>query len=759
MKIRTSNPSRNKPKISESPTVENHVKHSTTVTIAETSTNKTLMAAEELVESHHDVASCAVSNAAVFSTQNYKNGLIAPPLSSHDAAVAEQPQPGSGFISDSPGEEEDEELLGSDDDEQEDPKDYKKGGYHPVNINDVFNGRYYVIRKIGWGHFSTVWLCWDVTCKRFVAMKIVKSATHYTETALDEIKLLTCVRDSDPNDLRRERVVRLLDEFRTSGVNGDHVCMVFEVLGHNLLKLIIRSHYRGIPLNQVRVIIRQVLEGLAYLHTKCKIIHTDIKPENVLVCLTSEQIKNMAIDAIKAAKSGAKLPASAVCTAPKGYQEQINKTMSKNKKKKMRRKMKKNQQLLETQLSQIDDQFNLIDELTANCIKIDAESPKTTTVTTTAISNKQFNGDHVEAVNENCQVNGIVPHDDATNKTIHSPAVIEDEKTNITGSPNELHISSAVSHGLRHRSNSLSRNVLNESVLSSFDYCEKNNIDDNEDDRENDGDDEEFLTTASELESSIASPVEDNLKVFKTGISTSCQDTAFVQTSVVSANCQVLKNRHNSNGDCYSDVSSGGDKNNFIANRTYNSVDNTRLLENSTPDGDVDELINTNNVSNGSISDQQQNDQCAKNVNNVMGDFRRLNIEDLDSSGNLSDQKAPIINRPSDFSSTHLSSMQKKQLFFVGGCSDSDSDLPVVFMDSRRVLGQEYLVESGSKNRFGSVISDSIHSLPAHGSIKLMFISSDVPRIFFDIRYPGFLKDGISGYLVIHKYECNRQNS
>lgn len=29
--------------------------------------------------------------------------------------------------------------------------------------------------------------------KRFVAMKVVKSAQHYTETALDEIKLLKCV--------------------------------------------------------------------------------------------------------------------------------------------------------------------------------------------------------------------------------------------------------------------------------------------------------------------------------------------------------------------------------------------------------------------------------------------------------------------------------------------------------------------------------------------------------------------------------------
>ena len=43
------------------------------------------------------------------------------------------------------------------------------------------------------GHFSTVWLCWDLNGKRYVALKVVKSASHYTETALDEIKLLKCV--------------------------------------------------------------------------------------------------------------------------------------------------------------------------------------------------------------------------------------------------------------------------------------------------------------------------------------------------------------------------------------------------------------------------------------------------------------------------------------------------------------------------------------------------------------------------------------
>lgn len=66
------------------------------------------------------------------------------------------------------------------------------------------------------------------------------------------------VRESDVEDQKRDKTVQLLDDFKISGVNGTHVCMVFEVLGHNLLKLIIRSNYQGIPLKNVKVIIKQV---------------------------------------------------------------------------------------------------------------------------------------------------------------------------------------------------------------------------------------------------------------------------------------------------------------------------------------------------------------------------------------------------------------------------------------------------------------------------------------------------------------------
>lgn len=168
--------------------------------------------------------------------------------------------------------------------EEEDAEDYCKGGYHPVSVGETFkDGRYIVTRKLGWGHFSTVWLSRDTETGRHVALKVVRSAAHYTETAVDEIKLLNKIVQANPNHPGKKHVVSLLDSFEHKGPNGTHVCMVFEVLGENLLGLIKRWNHRGIPMALVKQITKQVLLGLDYLHRECGIIHTDLKPENVLI--------------------------------------------------------------------------------------------------------------------------------------------------------------------------------------------------------------------------------------------------------------------------------------------------------------------------------------------------------------------------------------------------------------------------------------------------------------------------------------------
>ncbi|EAY91861.1 hypothetical protein OsI_13507 [Oryza sativa Indica Group] len=220
--------------------------------------------------------------------------------------------------------------------EDEGTEDYRRGGYHAVRVGDSFKqGAYVVQSKLGWGHFSTVWLAWDTGHSRYVALKVQKSAQHYTEAAMDEIKILKQIADGDPDDSRC--VVKLLDHFKHSGPNGNHVCMVFEFLGDNLLTLIKYTDYHGIPLPMVKEICRHVLIGLDYLHRTLSIIHTDLKPENILLESTIDPSKDPR-------KSGVPLVAPSARTddpPPKAHAPSVNGGLTRNQKKKIRRKAKR----------------------------------------------------------------------------------------------------------------------------------------------------------------------------------------------------------------------------------------------------------------------------------------------------------------------------------------------------------------------------------------------------------------------------------
>jgi hypothetical protein len=74
--------------------------------------------------------------------------------------------------------------------EDEGMPDYKIGGYHPVHVGEILLDRYVIIQKLGWGHFSTVWLTKDLKYNSYVAMKVQKSAQHYLEAAYDEVEIL-----------------------------------------------------------------------------------------------------------------------------------------------------------------------------------------------------------------------------------------------------------------------------------------------------------------------------------------------------------------------------------------------------------------------------------------------------------------------------------------------------------------------------------------------------------------------------------------
>ncbi|XP_054694819.1 SRSF protein kinase 3-like [Grus americana] len=172
------------------------------------------------------------------------------------------------------------------------------GGHHPAREGEVFNTRYQALCKLGCGTFATVWLCQDMRRKKHVAVKVLKSRESFAEAAQDEVALLRCVSSMKKKDQAGENIVCLLDDFRMIGENGFHVCLVFEALGPSLRCLMGNYAAQGLPLPFVKKSLQQVLAGLHFLHKRCRIIHADIKPENVLLYGRDKSLQRLLPDTL-----------------------------------------------------------------------------------------------------------------------------------------------------------------------------------------------------------------------------------------------------------------------------------------------------------------------------------------------------------------------------------------------------------------------------------------------------------------------------
>ncbi|PNP51065.1 hypothetical protein THARTR1_08293 [Trichoderma harzianum] len=167
---------------------------------------------------------------------------------------------------------------------------YRPGGFHPVYIGDIFNDRYKILNKIGYGVYSTVWLVKDLQAIgngdvsiMYRALKVLRADCYGHGTDTFEREILKCLCDGNRDHVGYPYVCHLMDDFEHQGPNGTHVCFIFELMGETLRSFGTWFPFDGmIPYKIMHRFTIQLVLALYFAHDH-GVIHTDIKPNNIFL--------------------------------------------------------------------------------------------------------------------------------------------------------------------------------------------------------------------------------------------------------------------------------------------------------------------------------------------------------------------------------------------------------------------------------------------------------------------------------------------
>ncbi|KAL2485120.1 Protein kinase superfamily protein [Abeliophyllum distichum] len=153
-------------------------------------------------------------------------------------------------------------------------------GCYGYLFGEILDGRYKVIAAHGKGVFSAVVRAKDLKAKpgdhEEVAIKIIRNNEKMYKAGMEELIVLKKLVGADPEDKRH--CVRYLSNFKYR----NHLCLVLESLHMNLREVLKKfGRNIGLKLTAVRAYSKQLF--IALKHLKNCGVHSDIKPDNMLV--------------------------------------------------------------------------------------------------------------------------------------------------------------------------------------------------------------------------------------------------------------------------------------------------------------------------------------------------------------------------------------------------------------------------------------------------------------------------------------------
>uniref|UniRef100_A0A3P9B3J8 Protein kinase domain-containing protein n=1 Tax=Maylandia zebra TaxID=106582 RepID=A0A3P9B3J8_9CICH len=176
-----------------------------------------------------------------------------------------------------------------------------------ISKGTILGDHHMVEAFLGEGSFGVVTKCRDTKKNQTVAIKVNKSNPEILLQAKLEIFILEQLRRLDPD---RCNIV----EWNGYFLDGERICLNFELLDQSLSDYIGDRNNQGLPMREIRPILHQLTNALFHLGS-VGIVHADLKPVNIMVVNRSEsQVRVKLIDFGIACNTSAVIPGDCVGT-------------------------------------------------------------------------------------------------------------------------------------------------------------------------------------------------------------------------------------------------------------------------------------------------------------------------------------------------------------------------------------------------------------------------------------------------------------
>lgn len=151
--------------------------------------------------------------------------------------------------------------------------------YNLHNLEGEILNNYNIIYELGRGGFSIVWLGYNISDCKYYAIKVQNSDDY--EDGIDEIRIMKKLKHKNINQMKDYFIEKRYNNY---GEEQKYVCSVYDVFCGNIDGIARKGKYpNGYPSHIVKQLYNQILSGLNYLHYEKKILHGDLKPDNILL--------------------------------------------------------------------------------------------------------------------------------------------------------------------------------------------------------------------------------------------------------------------------------------------------------------------------------------------------------------------------------------------------------------------------------------------------------------------------------------------